>query len=126
LKLPGHALFATTSVIELTKDGGVKKTIVIPGQGRKVETGDILAVEYTAALKGGNVFAKGDKEQFILKDGSFIRGWDVGVSSMQVGEKAKFLVSPSYGYGSAGISPVIPPNSEIEIDVKIQVRYTNR
>jgi len=54
------------SVIELTK--GVNKEILTPGQGKSIEFGDILAVEYSASVKGSKKpFAKGDKEKFIFK-----------------------------------------------------------
>lgn len=113
-------------VKDLTKDGGVKKIILGPGTGRKIETGDILAIEFTASLKDGQIFAKGDKEKCIVKDGSLIKGWDIGISSMKVGERAKFIVSPAYAYGSAGISPVIPPNSEIELEIRTQAWLGNQ
>jgi len=108
--------------VSLTKDGKVMKTVLTPGplSGKRVETGDILAVEFTASVKGSEKpFAKGEKEQFIVKDGSLIKGWDVGVSSMIVGEKASIICSPEYAYGSQGIKNVIPPNAEVEIQIKI-------
>lgn len=108
--------------IPLTKDGKVVKTVLSPGPitGKRVEAGDILAVEFTAFVKGAEKpFAKGDKEQFIVNDGSLIKGWDIGVSSMVVGEKASFVCSPEYAYGSQGIKYVVPPNSEVEIQIKI-------
>ena len=118
---------ATEGLIEISKDGGVKKIVLVPGQGRKVETGDILAVEFSASLAdGGKLFAKGDKEQFILKDGSLIKGWDIGVASMQVGEKAKFRINSKYAYGDNGVSPVIPPGADIELVVKIQAWLGNQ
>lgn len=108
------------SVVELTKDGGVKKEILANGKGKKVEVGDILAAEYTAYVKGSSKpFAKGDKERFIVKDGSLIKGWDIAVNSMTIGEKSKVTCSSEYAYGSKGIIPVIPPDSDIEVDIKI-------
>eukprot|EP01041_Mallomonas_annulata_P000522 gene522-998_t len=112
--------------IELTKDGGIKKVILTASQGRKIETGDILAIEYAASVKGGMMFAKGDQEQCIVKDGSLIKGWDIGISSMRVGEKARITLGPQYGYGAQGINPVIPPNAELEIDIRIQAWLGNQ
>ena len=115
-----------TSPIELTKDGGVKKITLIPGQGRQVETGDILAIEYAASVKGGILFAKGEQEQCIVKDGSMIKGWDIGISSMKVGEKARISLSPQYAYGALGISPVIPGNAELEVELRVQAWLGNQ
>ena len=106
--------------MDLTSDGGVKKQTIQAGQGRSIEPGDIIAVAYTASIKGSKtVFAKGDKEQFIVKDGSMIKGIDTAINSMKVGERAVFLCSPKYGYGSKGIGNIIPPDSEIELDFKV-------
>lgn len=107
------------SAVELTSDGGVLKEVLIKGQGRPIEAGDILAVEYAAYVKGSKKpFAKGDQEQFIAKDGSMIKGMDVAIGSMKIGEKAKVILKPKYGYGEKGIPYVIPPNSEIEMEIK--------
>ena len=114
-----HSLVVEESFIDLTSDQGIKKELITPGQGRKVETGDILAVEYSARIVGDKVFAAGDKKQFILKDGTMIKGWDLSVSSMQVGEKAKFVVNSKYGYGIAGVPPVIPGNADLELTIKV-------
>ena len=48
-----------------------------------------------------------------------IRGWDVGVSSMKVGERAIFKCTADYAYGENGIQPIIPPNAIIDLDVKL-------
>lgn len=97
---------------------GVSKELVSKGAGRSIEPGDILAIDYSASVQG-KVFARSNKEQFIVKDGSLIKGWDVAISSMQVGERATFALEPQYGYGSTGVAPVIPPNAQIDIDIKI-------
>ena len=48
-------------------------------------SGDILAIEYSAAIVGSKPFAKGEQEKFVFKDGSMIKGWDIGVGSMKIG-----------------------------------------
>lgn len=112
--------------VELTKDGGVKKKVIISGQGRKIEAGDILAIEYTASLKNGPIFARGEQEQCIVKDGSLIKGWDIGITSMKVGEKAIFSLSPQYAYGLQGVNPVIPPNADIDVELRVQAWLGNQ
>lgn len=98
---------------------GVSKETIARGQGRRIEAGDILAIDYSAGVVGGEVFAKSPKEQFIVKDGTLIKGWDIAVSSMQVGERAKFSVSPQQAYGAVGVAPVIPPNADLELDIRV-------
>lgn len=113
-------LFMSTSASSLTPDGGVVKEILAKGQGKKIEPGDILAVQYAASVKGASKpFAKGDQEKFVFKDGTLIKGWDIGVGSMQVGEKAKIVCTAPYAYGAKGVTPVIPPNADVEIDIRV-------
>lgn len=105
---------------DITSDGEIYKEVLTSGQGKVVETGDILAVEYSAKVVGETKpFAVGNQEKFVLKDGSMIKGWDIGVGSMKVGERAKIVVSSKYGYGSKGVEPVIPKDASLELDVKI-------
>jgi FK506-binding protein 1 len=113
IRIRSSALRATVKLAE-----GVSKEVVSRGAGRGVEAGDILAIDYSASTQG-KVFAKSTKEQFIVKDGSLIKGWDVAVGSMIVGERAKFVCAPQYAYGATGVLPVIPPNADIELDIKI-------
>lgn len=107
---------------QLTGDGGVVKEVLSRGTGKKVEAGDILAVEYRATLKdSGRLLARGDKEKFVFKDGSLIRGWDIGVGSMQVGEKARITCKASYAYGDKGVGgpEVVPPNADVLLEVRV-------
>mmetsp|Transcript_34789 Transcript_34789/g.33107 ORF Transcript_34789/g.33107 Transcript_34789/m.33107 type:complete len:293 (+) Transcript_34789:146-1024(+) len=107
-------------VVELASDKGVIKEIISFGQGRKIETGDILAIEYSAYVKGSkSPFAKGNREQFIVKDGSLIKGWDIAIESMRIGEVAKVKINNSYAYGAKGVSPVIPAGADLEIEMKV-------
>ena len=114
------AVATSAAVLSLTDDNGVRKEVVNSGGGKKIETGDILAVEFVAMLLDTKeVFAKGDKEQFIVNDGSLIKGWDIAVGSMKVGEKARFVISSNYAYGGKGVDPVIPANCNIELQIKV-------
>ena len=114
------ASLADDRYIDLTSDRGVLKKVIQIGQGRSIEAGDIVAVAYTASVKGSSKpFAKGEKEQFIVKDGSMIKGIDVAISSMVVGERASFSCSPKFAYGNKGVGSIIPPDAELELDFKI-------
>ena len=108
------------TAIQLTPDGGVVKEIISQGQGKKIEAGDILAIEFAAYVKGSKTpFAQGNREKFIARDGSLIKGWDIAVDSMTVGEAAKFVCKAPYAYGPKGVVPVIAPNSDVEIQLTI-------
>ena len=47
-------------------------------------------------------------------------GWDVALNSMAVGEQAAFTIAPSYGYGTKGVAPVIPPNAPLFLEVTLR------
>jgi peptidylprolyl isomerase len=56
---------------------------------------------------------------FSLGQGEVIRGWDEGVASMRVGERATLRCSAAYGYGARGSGAKIPPNSSLDFDVEL-------
>lgn len=110
--------------LRITPDGAIFKDVLTRGGGKTIETGDILAVDYTAAVKDANgilqkPFAKNTQEKFVFKDGLMIKGWDIGVGSMRVGERARIFIPSKYAYGTKGVDPVIPPNADIEVDIRI-------
>jgi hypothetical protein len=106
--------------VALAPENGVVKEIISKGTGRGIEPGDILAIQYQASILGANKpFAKGDKEQFIFKDGSHIKGWDIAVGSMKIGEKSRFVCKAQYAYGAKGIDPVIPPDSDVVVEMNL-------
>ncbi|KAF4980104.1 hypothetical protein FZEAL_3825 [Fusarium zealandicum] len=49
-----------------------------------------------------------------------IAGWDEGVTTMKVGEKATLDISPDYGYGARGFPGHIPANSSLIFDVELK------
>lgn len=57
--------------------------------------------------------------KFKLGVGQVIKGWDEGVKTMKVGERARFVLSPEYGYGKYGSPPVIPGNAVLVFDVEL-------
>lgn len=112
-----------------TQDGGgaITKKILTPGTGLNVDVGDILEVEYKAYIKGSNTpFAKGKQNNFVVKDGSMIRCWDMAVATMKVNEYAMFDCKADYAYGKNGIVNVIPPNADILLEIKVLAFLGNK
>lgn len=89
---------------------------------RKSQNGDVVSVHYVGSLDDGTVFdssyERGTPIQFELGAGRVIKGWDIGVEDMCIGEKRTLVIPPEFGYGSRGIGP-IPGNAELHFDVEL-------
>ncbi|GFE52674.1 peptidyl-prolyl cis-trans isomerase [Babesia ovis] len=110
--------------IDLTGDSGVVKTILTEAKyDEKPENGHEVEVHYTGKFESGSVFDSSHKRnatfKFILGAGNVIKGWDVGVASMKLGEKSLFVIQPEYGYGAAGAGSSIPPNSVLHFEIEL-------
>ena len=110
--------------VDLVGDGGVLKTVMTPGDGEKPSRGTTVEVHYEGRLaETGAVFdssrARGKTFKFTLGEGKVIGGWEVGLSSMAVGEMATLECAPQYAYGAKGIPPMIPPSSTLRFEVEL-------
>jgi FKBP-type peptidyl-prolyl cis-trans isomerase len=106
---------------------GVQITTVKEGTGDVAKTGDTVAMNYTGTLADGTVFDSNVDPKFnhvqpfvfTIGAGQVIKGWDVGVAGMKVGEERKLVISPDYAYGATGAGGVIPPNATLTFDVTL-------
>ncbi|KAF8084117.1 hypothetical protein N665_0733s0006 [Sinapis alba] len=88
--------------------------------GKKATPGKQVSVSYTGKLqKNGEVFDSNNVFKFRLGVGQVIKGWDVGVNGMRVGDKRKLTIPPSMGYGASGAGVEIPPNAWLTFDVEL-------
>jgi len=101
---------------------GMKIETLKQGTGEEIKNGDKATVHYVGTLEDGTKFDSSlDRNQpfsFVLGAGQVIRGWDLGVLGMKVGEKRKLTIPSDLGYGSAGIGP-IPPNATLIFEVEL-------
>ena len=102
---------------------GVTKEIIKNGTGPAPKAGQTVVVHYVGTFTNGKKFDssrdRGQPFKFTLGRGQVIKGWDEGVATMKVGEKAKLTLSPDYAYGSRGAGGVIPPNSTLVFEVEL-------
>ena len=115
---------AEANAMDLVGDGGVLKTLLTAGAGAQPSRGATVEVHYEGRLADtGAVFdssrARGKTFRFTLGEGKVIGGWEVGVSSMQVGELCEITCSPQYAYGAKGIPPMIPPSATLRFEVEL-------
>ncbi|TVY30200.1 FK506-binding protein 1B, partial [Lachnellula hyalina] len=88
---------------------GVSKTVLSEGSGAAPKVGDTVTIEYTGFIKdtskpdnkGSQFDSSVGRGAFVVKIGvgKVIKGWDEGVTTMKVGEKATLDITPDYGYG---------------------------
>ena len=48
-----------------------------------------------------------------------IKGWDIGVATMIVGEVARFIIAPEYGYGQKGFAPKVEPDETLDFEIEL-------
>ena len=103
---------------------GVEKEIIQEGDGTTFpKQGDEMTMHYTGTLTDGTVFdssvRKGRPFKFRIGVGAVIRGWDEGVMTMSLGEKAKLTITGDFAYGPDGIPGVIPQNATLVFEVEV-------
>lgn len=102
---------------------GLAYKIIKKGTGAKAEAGKTVSVHYTGKLSNGTKFDSSyDRNQpieFELGRGRVIKGWDEGISLLNVGSKATFIIPPDLAYGARGAGGVIPPNATLIFDVEL-------
>ncbi|ESL07061.1 peptidylprolyl isomerase [Trypanosoma rangeli SC58] len=105
-------------------NGGLFKTVLVAGTGTRPVKDAKVTVHYVGTLEAdGSKFDssrdRGEYFEFTLGRGQVIKGWDKGVATMQIGEKAVLKCSPEYGYGAAGSPPKIPANATLLFEVEL-------
>ncbi|WP_405381207.1 peptidylprolyl isomerase [Maribacter sp. LLG6340-A2] len=106
-----------------TTASGLRYKMIQKGNGTKAEKGKTVSVHYEGSLLDGQVFDSSYKRNspidFQLGIGQVIPGWDEGISLLQVGDKARFVIPSDLAYGAAGAGGVIPPNATLIFDVEL-------
>lgn len=104
-------------------DSGLRYQIIQEGEGVKPKKGQIVSVHYKGTLLNGKVFdssyQRNQPIEFPIGVGQVIAGWDEGITLLNVGTKARFVIPPHLGYGSRAVGGVIPADSVLIFDVEL-------
>lgn len=105
---------------------GLQYAVLKEGDGAQPQSGQRVSVHYVGWFKdsgqkfdssfdhpGGNPFS------FALGQGQVIRGWDLGVGMMQVGDRHLLVLPYDLAYGERGHPAGIPPRSDLVFDVEL-------
>ena len=102
---------------------GIATTIVDGGDMNSPlpEPQQSVVVGYTLWLDGfGRKRIDGNLAfSFKIGSGQVIRGWDITVAEMHVGERRRVVIPPSLGYGPNTVGP-IPGNSDLYFDIVLR------
>ncbi|MGV3719810.1 MAG: FKBP-type peptidyl-prolyl cis-trans isomerase [Actinomycetota bacterium] len=103
---------------------GLKYAVLKPGDGKEAKEGNTVKVHYTGWLestgaKFDSSVDRGEPFEFPLGGGQVIKGWDMGVEGMKVGEKRQLVIPSPLGYGETGAGADIPPHSTLVFDVEL-------
>lgn len=113
---------------EITIVPGLTATIITKGYGRAAVNGDYADVHTTLWLydgeadggRGTEIWSSGGQQpfQFQIGSGQVIKGWDLGVPCMLIGETRELKIIGDLAYGPAGRLP-IPPNATLLFSVEL-------
>ncbi|MFH0906954.1 MAG: FKBP-type peptidyl-prolyl cis-trans isomerase [bacterium] len=103
---------------------GLSIEILQQGVGQETKNNDNITVHYTGTLEDRTKFDssldRGEPFSFVLGSGYVIKGWDLGLLGMKVGEKRKLVILPELGYGEAGAGGgLIPANATLVFEVEL-------
>jgi len=101
----------------------LKVEVLKEGAGEEAKNGDNVSVHYVGILEDGTKFDssidRGEPFSFNLGAGQVIKGWDLGVLGMKIGEKRKLIIPSDLAYGDDGIPNAIPPKSTLIFEVEL-------
>ena len=101
-------------------EGGVRfRRVAGDGTGPAPTLSDIVSVHYSGRLTNGAVFDStdgGDPATFPL--GQLVRGWQVAIPYMGVGDTAEIALPAELGYGPRGAGP-IPPGATLFFTIEL-------
>ncbi|VDO09224.1 unnamed protein product [Rodentolepis nana] len=90
---------------------------------RFVEKGDKIDIYYTGRLRDNKqVFDSNVGEtplQVTVGTGQLFNGWDQGLLGTCEGERRRLSIPFSSAHGSKGYGDIIPPFSDLEIDIEV-------
>jgi len=103
---------------------GVKVEILESGEGKGAKAGDLLTVDYISTLPDGkkvdSTYDRNRVFNFSLGEKKVIKGWDLGLLGMKVGEKRRLTVPPELAYGVKGFPGAgIPENAALIFEVRL-------
>lgn len=106
-------------------DAGIYYLPISQGAGESPERGDVVKINYTGSFLDGRVFEstymRGQPMEFRLgEQGQVIKGIELGISLLNQGAKAKFIIPSQLAFGETGSSTgIVPPYSTLIYEIEL-------
>ena len=113
----------SSNYINITEDGGIKKLILQKGSGIKPSPNKEVLIKYLAKCNS-KIYDDSSNTiyRFTIGKNDEIKGLEIAVLSMAVGEKAKFIIQPNYAFNDnnkINLSSIISKDAVIEIEIDL-------
>lgn len=101
--------------------GGVQYKVLEEGDGESPEATDTVKVHYTGKLINGTMFDSSVErgEPATFRVGQVIKGWQMALQAMKVGDKWMLYIPSDLAYGSNGSPGAIGPNEVLIFEVEL-------
>ena len=108
--------------INITEDGGIKKRILKEGQGANPKEGNEVVISYVGKFKDEILVYSKENEpfSFILGEKKVMKGWEIAVKTMKLGEKSEFIMTPEYTYNDKQVYENALPNSIMTYSIELK------
>jgi len=124
---PDSSLLVTAHLLRIERKSDkpmIEITEITPGHGETpAKAGDQAEIHYIGTFVNGTKFdSSRDRNQtftFKLGAGRVIKGFDMAVTGMKVGQRRKVTIPPEFGYGDKGAGDVIPPGATLVFDIEL-------
>ncbi len=105
----------------VTEDGGIQKKILKKGKGEPPSNGKMVFIFYKSKYKD-KIFAQTKENtvfSFTIGENKVIKGWEIALKSMQIGERAEFIMTSDYTYGDKQFNDSIPAKSTLTYEIEL-------
>jgi len=114
---------------DLDKGEGLKYSVVKAGVGQKAKIGDLVAIRFKASYNGTPIddfFKTPNAYYYRVGSESVIRGLDLAVQNMKVGDRWLLKIPPALAFGEKGVKPSpgkprIPGGATLDYEVFFEI-----
>ena len=105
----------------ITEDGGIKKRILKEGHSDPPAKGKTVYIFFKSKYQD-RIFDQSKENTvfpFTIGENKVIKGWEIAVQSMKIGEKADFIMTSDYTYGDKVFDDSIPAGAIISYEIEL-------